>query len=86
MECDVNLLRMKRSQHLFRSLMTTTTSAQDVSIQQKQVNKIVEEHEENESLPYVQHISIGHDPFQVCLGFQPLSPIDIALLVASSLT
>jgi hypothetical protein len=48
---------------------------------------------ENESLPYVQHSynrslhsSIGHDPFQVCLGFQPLAPIDIALPVASSLT
>jgi hypothetical protein len=65
---------------------TTTTSTQDISIQQKQVNKIVEEHKENESLPYVQHSSIGHDPFQVCLGFQPLSPIDIALLVASSPT
>jgi hypothetical protein len=41
---------------------------------------------ENESLPYVQHSSIGHDPFQVCLGFQPLAPIDITLLGASSLT
>jgi hypothetical protein len=67
-------------------IMTTTTLAQDVSIQQKQVDEIVEEHEENESLPYVQHSSIGHDPFQVCLGFQPLAPIDIALLVASSPT
>jgi hypothetical protein len=105
--------------------VTTTTLAQDLSIQQKQVDKIVEEHmkifllhlwgclcttmshipltwcldaplpngpiyrcslPENESLPYVQHSSIGHDPFQVCLGFQPLAPIDIALLVASSLT
>jgi hypothetical protein len=40
----------------------------------------------DESLPYVQHSynrslhnSIGHNPFQVCLGFQPLAPIDIAL-------
>jgi hypothetical protein len=40
----------------------------------------------DENLPYVQHSynkslhnSIGHNPFQVCLGFQPLAPIDIAL-------
>jgi hypothetical protein len=65
---------------------TTTALAQDVSIQQKQVDKIVEENKENESLPYVQHSSIGHDPFQVCLGFQPLAPIDIALLAPSSRT
>jgi hypothetical protein len=64
---------------------TTTTLEQDISIQQKQVDNIVEEHKENESLPYVQHRSIGHDPFQVMLGFQPLSPIDISLLDASSL-
>jgi hypothetical protein len=64
----------------------TTTLAQDVSIQQKQVDKIVEENKENESLSYVQHNSIGHAPFQVCLGFQPLAPIDIALLATSSPT
>lgn len=56
-------------------------------IQQKQVNNIVEEHKKNESLPYVQHKSIGHDSFQVCLGFQPLAPnIGIALLFVSSPT
>jgi hypothetical protein len=66
--------------------VTTTSLTQDVSIQKKQVDKIVGEHEENESLPHVQHISIGHDPFQVCLGFQPLAPIDITLLDASSST
>jgi hypothetical protein len=32
------------------------------------------------------HNSIGHNPFMVCLGFQPLSPIDIAPHVAYSLT
>jgi hypothetical protein len=37
---------------------------------EQEVDEIVEEHEENESLPHVQHISIGHGPFQVCLGFQ----------------
>jgi hypothetical protein len=44
-------------------------------------------------VPYVQHSynrslhnSIGHNPFQVCLGFQPLAPIDVALPTASSLT
>jgi hypothetical protein len=43
----------------------------------------------DESLPYVQHSynrslhnSIGHNPFQVCLGFHPLAPIDIALPIA----
>jgi hypothetical protein len=47
----------------------------------------------DESLPYVQHSynrslhnSIGHNPFQVCLGFQPLAPIDVALPIPSSLT
>jgi hypothetical protein len=42
----------------------------------------------DEILPYVQqnynmtlHISIGHRPFQVGLGFQPLGPIDVALLL-----
>ena len=40
----------------------------------------------DESLPYVQHSynralhsSIGHSPFQVGLGFQPLCPIDVAI-------
>jgi hypothetical protein len=40
----------------------------------------------DESLPYVQHSynralhsSIGHNPFQVGLGFQPLCPIDVAI-------
>jgi hypothetical protein len=43
----------------------------------------------DEILPYVQHSynrslhnSIGHNPFQVCLGFQPLAPIDVALPIA----
>jgi hypothetical protein len=65
-------------------IATITASAQDVSIQQKQVDKIVEEHKENEILPFVQYRSIGHNPFQVCLGFQQLAHIDITLLVASS--
>ena len=45
----------------------------------------------DDSLPYVQHSyniaihsSIGHNPFQVGLGFQPLGPIDIALPFAST--
>jgi hypothetical protein len=29
--------------------------------------------------------SLSHNPFQVFLGFQPLTPIDITLVVASSL-
>ena len=40
----------------------------------------------DESLPYIQHSynralhsSIGHSPFPVCLGFQPLAPIDVDL-------
>jgi DNA anti-recombination protein RmuC len=44
----------------------------------------------DESLPYVQHryniylhISIGHIHFQVCLGFQPLVPIDVTLPIAA---
>jgi hypothetical protein len=104
--------------------VTTTSSTQALSIQQKQVKKIVEENKyifasptgvsqhyrvqqsnelvpdaplpngpiyrrslpENENLTYVQHSSIGHDPFQVCLGFQPLTPIDITILSTSSPT
>ena len=45
----------------------------------------------DENLPYIQHsynralhISIGHNPFQVCLGFQPLAPIDVALPISST--
>ena len=30
------------------------------------------------------HSSIGHSPFQVCLGFQPLAPIDVALPISST--
>jgi hypothetical protein len=105
-------------------IVTTTTLVQDLSIQQKKVNNILEEHvdifssptrvplhyhvpsssdlvlgaplpngpvyrpslPENGSLPYVKHNSIGHDPFQVCLGFQQLVPIGIVLLVAFSPT
>jgi hypothetical protein len=40
----------------------------------------------DENIPYVQHNykralhnSIGHNPFQVCLGFQQLAPIYVAL-------
>jgi len=43
------------------------------------------------SLPYIQHTynralhsSIGHTTFQVCLGFQPLAPIDVALPISST--
>ena len=43
----------------------------------------------DDNLPYVQHnynkaihISTGHSLFQVGLGFQPLGPIDVALLLA----
>jgi hypothetical protein len=45
----------------------------------------------DESLPYVQHSynralhsSIGHSPFKVVLGFQPLGPIDVALPLATT--
>ena len=45
----------------------------------------------DESLPYVQHSynralhsSIGHSPFQVGLGFQPLCPIDMAMPFAAT--
>jgi hypothetical protein len=47
----------------------------------------------DESLPYVQHSynltlhsSIGHNPFQVGLGFQPLGPIDVSLPLAVTST
>jgi hypothetical protein len=47
----------------------------------------------DENIPYVQHSynralhsSIGQKPFQVCLGFQPLPTIDVALLVPYSPT
>lgn len=40
----------------------------------------------DESLPYVQHSynraihsSSGHNPFEVCLGYQPLAPMDVAI-------
>jgi hypothetical protein len=64
--------------------MTTISLAQYVSIHHKQVDKILEAHEENEIFPYVQHKSISHNPFQVFLRFQPLAPIDITLVVAYS--
>ena len=45
----------------------------------------------DDSLPYLQHnsnkslhSSIGHSLFQVGLGFQALSPIDVALPLAST--
>jgi len=45
----------------------------------------------DEILPYTQHSynrslqsSIGHHPFQVCLEFQPLAPIDVALPISST--
>ena len=48
-------------------------------------------HTWDESLPYVQHsynwalhTTIRHSPFEVCLGYQPLAPIDIALPISQS--
>jgi hypothetical protein len=48
-------------------------------------------HTWDESLPYVQniynkaiHSSNGQSPFQVGLGFQPLGPMDVALLLAAT--
>ena len=45
----------------------------------------------DQSLPYIQHSynralhsSIGHNPFQVCLVFHPLAPIDVALPISST--
>ena len=45
----------------------------------------------DESFPYVQHrynqslhTTIGHSPFVVCLGYQPLAPIDVALPISQS--
>ena len=45
----------------------------------------------DESLPYVQHSysrvlhnSIGHNPFKVGFGFQPLCPIDVAMPFATT--
>jgi len=49
-------------------------------------------HTWDENLPYVQHSysislhrSISHNPFIVCLGFQPFVPIDVSMPIASSL-
>jgi hypothetical protein len=48
-------------------------------------------HTWDESIPYVQHSynralhsSTDHSPFQVGMGFQPLSPIDVALPIATT--
>jgi len=48
-------------------------------------------HRWDESLPYVQqiynwalHSSIGHNPFQVDLGFQPICTIDVAIPFATN--
>ena len=45
----------------------------------------------DESLPYVQHrynraihSSTSHIPFEVCLGYQPLAPIDVSIPVMQS--
>jgi hypothetical protein len=47
----------------------------------------------DESLPYVQHSynralhsSIGHNPFQVGLGFQQLGPMDVTLPLVTTST
>ena len=55
------------------------------------MNKYKHSHTWDGSLPYVQHsyngalhISIGHIPFHVGLGFQPLCPIDVALPLATT--
>jgi len=48
-------------------------------------------HTWDEILPYVRnnynkdlHNSIGHNPFQLGLGFQPLFPIDVAIPFAAT--
>ena len=45
----------------------------------------------DESLPYVQHrynreihSSTSHNPFEVCLGYQPLAPINVSIPVMQS--
>ena len=45
-------------------------------------------HTWGKSLPYVQHSysraihsSTNHNPFEVCLGYQPLAPINVSILV-----
>ena len=45
----------------------------------------------DESLPYVQHSynraihsSTSHNPFEVCLGYQPLAPIDVSIPIMQS--
>lgn len=81
-----------------KDTVTTTSSSQDLSVQHKHVNNIIEEHKDiitsatgvpshcpiKQSYNIALHSSIGHNPFQVCLGFQPLPPINIALLATSS--
>jgi hypothetical protein len=68
-------------------IVTTTTLTQDVSIQQKQVDEIVEENMKRMRFFHMFNIALlAMTLFKVCLGFQPLAPIDIALLVASSPT
>ena len=115
-------LFMVQSEGEQKATTTIATSSQELSIQQKLVNKIVVEkiyistspmvvplhyyiphssdlvHSaslrngpmyktsllENESLMYVHGRFIFHGPFQVCLGFQPLDPIDIDIHISSS--